>query len=465
MLIEATVPAGSGGTAPTFTDDPLNPNGTKTDIKLVHLTQLREAVDQLRARVGLSAGSYTKDPSPTQNVTEVHHDHIMQLREALEPALSALHLPTGGYAHGTIHNGDPIYAIDFQELRDQIKAAWSLKINWMVTDQLGTPRMIFDLSGSLATVSRHDYLPFGEELFAGTGGRTTAQGYTLSDNVRQKFTQKERDSETGLNWFDSRYYASVQGRFTSPDHFEGNPAHLYTDFERSPALPYSSLLAPQTFNAYAYVYNEPLSNVDPDGHQGGKKIPLPGKPRYQIRADTRNPNDAPNIHVFDKGGRREIGRVSIKPGGNEWSGKVPESVKTAVEKLITDRGIEPRLPGAQPRPRASGGGPDLEGLGGTTRVLRGTSNVVSVLALITGLLDIATQSQQAQQFGYHFNQSGQMVITDLAKAAQNFPAHYVLEVDGHYFVPKGNTFVPIDGCSCELEQDKEGKVRAVWKME
>jgi len=42
--------------------------------------------------------------------------------------------------------------------------------------------MIFDQTGSLANISRHDYLPFGEELFAGTGGRTAPQGYTLSDN-------------------------------------------------------------------------------------------------------------------------------------------------------------------------------------------------------------------------------------------------------------------------------------------
>ncbi|MGH9874726.1 MAG: DUF4214 domain-containing protein [Pyrinomonadaceae bacterium] len=61
--------------------------------------------------------------------------------------------------------------------------------NWLVADQLGTPRMIVNKSGSLASVKRHDYLPFGEELFAGTGGRTTAQGYS-GDNVRQKFTSK-----------------------------------------------------------------------------------------------------------------------------------------------------------------------------------------------------------------------------------------------------------------------------------
>ncbi|MBA2703154.1 MAG: hypothetical protein H0U60_04790 [Blastocatellia bacterium] len=49
---------------------------------------------------------------------------------------------------------------------------------WLVTDQLGTPRMIFDKTGSLATTSRHDYLPFGEEVYANTGLCTTTQGYT-----------------------------------------------------------------------------------------------------------------------------------------------------------------------------------------------------------------------------------------------------------------------------------------------
>jgi hypothetical protein len=40
-------------------------------------------------------------------------------------------------------------------------------INWLVTDQLSTPRIIIDKTGSLANVKRHDYLPFGEELLAG----------------------------------------------------------------------------------------------------------------------------------------------------------------------------------------------------------------------------------------------------------------------------------------------------------
>jgi hypothetical protein len=58
-------------------------------------------------------------------------------------------------------------------------SAWSsgssVEINWVVKDQLGTPRMIFDQTGSLANVKRHDYLPFGEELLAGTGETNDSQ--------------------------------------------------------------------------------------------------------------------------------------------------------------------------------------------------------------------------------------------------------------------------------------------------
>ena len=127
----------------------------------------------------------------------------------------------------------------------------SATIHWLVTDHLGTPRMIVDQTGSLAGVSRHDYLPFGEELGAGVGGRTTAQGYT-GDSVRQKFTQKERDNETGLDFFNARYFSSTQGRLTSPD-------PLY--FQMMMAID------PQRFNLYAYTRNNPLKFVDPSGEK------------------------------------------------------------------------------------------------------------------------------------------------------------------------------------------------------
>ena len=137
-------------------------------------------------------------------------------------------------------------------------------IRWLVTDQLGTPRMIFDQSGSLANVKRHDYLPFGEELFA--GGRNTAQGYASDDGVRQQFTAKERDVEIGLDYFGARYYASVQGRFTGADPYDINFERQETaDPKEGNALFTAYIGQPQHWNHYSYALNNPLKYVDPDG--------------------------------------------------------------------------------------------------------------------------------------------------------------------------------------------------------
>src|SRR5215217_1939035 len=131
------------------------------------------------------------------------------------------------------------------------QASGSATIQWLVTDHLGTPRMIVDQTGAWANVKRHDYLPFGEELFAGTGGRTAAQGYSSGDGVRQQFTSKERDVETGLDYFEARYYSSSQGRFTSPD----EPLVGQDASDR------------QTWNLYSYTSNSPLNRVDADGRR------------------------------------------------------------------------------------------------------------------------------------------------------------------------------------------------------
>lgn len=118
---------------------------------------------------------------------------------------------------------------------------------YITADKLGSPRIITGNNG--AVLSRHDYQPFGEELTAGFGARTAAQGYDAGDGLRQKFTGKERDYETGLDYFIARYYASTNGRFTSPDPLmaSGRPAN------------------PQTWNRYAYVLNNPLRMIDPTG--------------------------------------------------------------------------------------------------------------------------------------------------------------------------------------------------------
>ena len=69
------------------------------------------------------------------------------------------------------------------------------------------------------------------------------------------FTGKERDAESGLDYFGARYYASNMGRFMSPD----------WSAKTSP-VPYARLTDPQTLNLYSFVTNTPLTNIDRDGH-------------------------------------------------------------------------------------------------------------------------------------------------------------------------------------------------------
>jgi RHS repeat-associated protein len=69
------------------------------------------------------------------------------------------------------------------------------------------------------------------------------------------FTGKERDQESGLDFFGARYYGSALGRFTSPD-WSATPQ----------PVPYASLNDPQTLNLYAYVRNNPVTNRDLEGH-------------------------------------------------------------------------------------------------------------------------------------------------------------------------------------------------------
>jgi RHS repeat-associated protein len=117
-------------------------------------------------------------------------------------------------------------------------------------DGLGSVRLVTGPAGDVRR--RLDYLPFGEEV---PGSMRPYSGYQNvlypgpMDAVGEKFTGKERDAETGLDYFGARYFSGAQGRFTSPDPENANA--MVSD--------------PQSWNMYAYGRNNPLSYVDPDG--------------------------------------------------------------------------------------------------------------------------------------------------------------------------------------------------------
>jgi RHS repeat-associated protein len=74
---------------------------------------------------------------------------------------------------------------------------------------------------------------------------------SAASNLISQFTGKERDAETGLDFFLARYYSGAQGRFLS------------VDPENAGAKPED----PQSWNAYAYSRNNPLLYTDPDGRR------------------------------------------------------------------------------------------------------------------------------------------------------------------------------------------------------
>src|SRR5580692_2622552 len=74
-------------------------------------------------------------------------------------------------------------------------------------------------------------------------------------NCQSHFTGKERDTESGNDYFGARYYGSSMGRFMSPD-YSDDPV----------PVPYASLGDPQSLNLYAYAGNNPMTFSDEDGH-------------------------------------------------------------------------------------------------------------------------------------------------------------------------------------------------------
>jgi RHS repeat-associated protein len=85
------------------------------------------------------------------------------------------------------------------------------------------------------------YLPYGETVTASTG----------NDHVM--FATYTRDSYTGLDYADQRFYASTYGRFNTPD------PHAAT------AKSVNNPRDPGSWNRYAYTRGDPVNRADPRG--------------------------------------------------------------------------------------------------------------------------------------------------------------------------------------------------------
>lgn len=194
-------------------------------------------------------------------------------------------------------------------------------VKYHLGDHLGSSNLVLDKTGNV--VNREEYTPYGETSFGSFARK------------RYRFTGKERDEESGLNYHGARYYASWFGRWTSCD-----PAWMVDGT-----------------NLYQYSRSNPLNLIDLKGHQSTDNISDAGAPSqdaggpdtkkdlkpggvdkndpYEYKAD---PNSIERQGHFDKGFKAGVvnpilDKIGPKPGIQYLKGKVASSVPIVGPRL------------------------------------------------------------------------------------------------------------------------------------
>ena len=164
-------------------------------------------------------------------------------------------------------------------------------------------------------------------LYPGLGlvNSNTATGlraFLCDERRRSRSTGKERDAETGLDYFGARYFSGAQGRFTSPD-WSAVPQ----------AVPYADLTDPQTLNLYSYVRNNPLSRPDLDGH-------CPGEDCSQVKIEAKveqKPTTVQNIQIKDINGNN-VAKATGVEGKIVFTVKVNGTPTAGLQVTETNQG-------------------------------------------------------------------------------------------------------------------------------
>jgi RHS repeat-associated protein len=208
----------------------------------------------------------TRDSPSTTEIYNASHDHIttpatIPLTASATPAagttITRIEVYAGPTLIGTSNGGtlnanwitlkpgtqtltaraiDSNGGISTASVTITVTSAANETITFIHNDLAGSPMAATDINGAI--VWKEDYSPYGERK----------QKEAASSNQHQWFGGKVQDSETGLSYFDARYYDPVVGRFMGVDAVGFNPGNL------------------QSFNRYAYANNNPYKFVDPSGN-------------------------------------------------------------------------------------------------------------------------------------------------------------------------------------------------------
>jgi len=171
----------------------------------------------------------------------------------------------------------------------------SATTNAVALDRLGTNR---------ANGAR--FRPYGDEI-------------TSTANDREKFATYTRNSYTGFDYADQRFYASTYGRFNTPDPYKGSGGPS----------------DPGSWNRYAYVEDDPVNSSDPLG-----LFQLQAQPGI---ADSCNATMSPYTGLI----------ACVGPGVTPYTSGSGQSVSTSNPQNVWDslspacqKGLQTAMPGS-----------------------------------------------------------------------------------------------------------------------
>jgi RHS repeat-associated protein len=232
-------------------------------------------------------------------------------------------------------------------------AGGTTSVAYYFSDHLKTASVITDSAGVIKSES--DFYPWGGEL-----------QFVANDSNHYKFTGKERDTETNLDYFGARYYSNGLARFITP----GWAA-------KATAVPYADFADPQSLNLYTYVRNIPTTRVDAEGHCADDKcagiivtIKVTSEPAHKTNEE---------VEGVYKTGVSGQATITLTKDGKPLAGV---SVKETVTATTTKNGnVVSKDPGANPnavKTDAKGQVPDKISLQLTTKkpVTQAVSNAV-----------------------------------------------------------------------------------------
>jgi RHS repeat-associated protein len=189
--------------------------------------------------------------------------------------------------------------------------------------------------------------------------------FSEASGHRSISTGKERDTESGNDYFGARYYASSMGRFMSPDWSA-----------KVEPVPYARMDNPQTLNLYTYLRNNPLAGVDADGHCSGdgcdKVTVTVTPPKQPVTVDTRTQTfksaNGTSQTVTTTGPSGNLNMV-VKVGGTPTDGvKVSETNQNTVTTPVETNSGGPKVEGTSVT-QDGGKYPDTVGTGYTPQQL------------------------------------------------------------------------------------------------